>query len=357
MTSAGDPSNADPSPWLTPTRWIVRSPNPLGDACMAMPAVRALKRARPGIHLTMVCRENLAPLWQACDVVDAVIPFAKGLSPFAVGRVIRGHGSFDAGLLLPNSFRSALELRLGGVRRLAGFAGHQRSLLLRLAVPEIAPAAPRHDAYRYLDLVRALGLPMGGDDELLAIPPAPTPIPADPGEVHLGLCPGAEYGNAKRYPVDRYAEAVRLLRERRPGMTVRVSIYGSPAERGIGDDLAALLAEPRVNRAGQTTIAGLVDELRTCHLVATNDTGTMHLAAALGVPTVAIFGSTDPDLTAPLGEGHRVVREKADCSPCFLRECPVDYRCMLRIEPSRVTQAIESILEAAATTAPPAPHA
>jgi|APTNR8051073442_1049403.scaffolds.fasta_scaffold27256_2 heptosyltransferase-2 len=345
MTSAASPSTAAKQDWLGLTRWIVRSPNPLGDACMAMPAVRALKRARPGIHLTIVCRENLAPLWEACDVVDAVIPFAKGLSPLAVGRLIRSSGAFDAGLLLPNSFRSALELRLGGVRRLAGFAGHQRRLLLKLAVPNREPVTPRHDAFRYLDLVRALGVPTGSDEETLAIPPAPTPIPADPREIHLGLCPGAEYGNAKRYPVERYARAVALLRERRPGLVVRVSIYGSPAERGIGDELAALLAEPRVNRAGETTIGGLVDELRTCHLVATNDTGTMHLAAALGVPTVAIFGSTEPALTAPLGLGHRIIREKVDCSPCFLRECPIDYRCMLRIEPERVTQAIESLLD------------
>jgi heptosyltransferase-2 len=345
MNSARESSNAGKKDWLGLTRWIVRSPNPLGDACMAMPAVRALKRARPGIHLTIICRENLAPLWEACDAVDAVIPFAKGLSPLAVGRAIRAHGAFDAGLLLPNSFRSALELRLGGVRRLAGFAGHQRRLLLKLAVPEIAPATPRHDAFRYLDLVRALGVPTGSDEETLAIPPAPTPIAAATREVHLGLCPGAEYGNAKRYPVERYAKAVALLRERRPDLVVRVSIYGSPAERGIGDELAALLDEPRVNRAGETTIGGLVDELRTCHLVATNDTGTMHLAAALGVPTIAIFGSTDPDLTAPLGRGHRIVREQVDCSPCFLRECPIDYRCMLRIEPDRVTHAIESLLD------------
>ncbi len=346
MTSARESSNAEKKDWLSLTRWIVRSPNPLGDACMAMPAVRALKRARPGIHLTIVCRENLAPLWEACDGVDAVIPFAKGLSPLAVGRAIRTHGAFEAGLLLPNSFRSALELRLGGVRRLAGFAGHQRRLLLKLAVPEIAPATPRHDAFRYLDLVRALGVPAGGDEETLAIPPAPTPITAAAREIHLGLCPGAEYGNAKRYPVERYARAVSLLRERRPDLVVRISIYGSPAERGIGEELAALLEEPRLNRAGETTIGGLVDELRSCHLVATNDTGTMHLAAALGVPTVAIFGSTDPDLTAPLGRGHRIVREKVDCSPCFLRECPIDYRCMLRIEPDRVTHAIESLLAA-----------
>ncbi len=348
MTSAGDPSSAERGAWSDKRRWLVRSPNPLGDACMSLPAVRALKRAWPDCAIAVACRENLAPLWQACDAVDEVIAFAKGLSPLAVGRLLRGRGPFDAGLLLPNSFRSALELRLGGVGALVGYAGHQRRLLLKLAVPE-TPAAegPRHHVHRYLDLVRPLGVPLEPLDAVLAIPPAPAPIPAPPREIHLGLCPGAEYGNAKRYPVERYAEAVAQLRRRRPETAFRVSIFGSPAERGIGDQLAGLIAEPRANRAGETSVADLVAELRTCHLLATNDTGTMHLAAALGVPVVAIFGSTEPDLTAPIGAVHRVIREPVDCSPCFLRECPVDYRCMLRIEPARVAEGMEAILDQA----------
>jgi len=312
---------------------------------MAIPAVRALRRARPGISVAIACRENLAPLWENCDAVDAVIPFAKGLSPLAVARVLRRQGPFYAGLLLPNSFRSALELRLGGVKRLAGYARRQRNLLLQLARPESGPAGDRsHHVFRYLDLVAGLGVTPGKLDEILSIPPAPCPLPEAGRDIHLGLCPGAEYGNAKRYPVERYARAVTLLRERHPDATIRVSIFGSPAERGIGEDLAALLAAPRTNRAGQTSIAGLVEELKTCHLLATNDTGTMHLAAALGVPTIAIFGSTEPALTAPIGSVHRIVREKADCSPCFLRECPVDYRCMLRIEPERITGEMDTLL-------------
>jgi len=177
------------------------------------------------------------------------------------------------------------------------------------------------------------------------MPPAPTPIGPGAREIHLGVCPGAEYGDAKRYPVERYAEAIEALRRGRPDTTIRVSIFGSPAERAIGEELAGSLSEPLANRAGETSIGGLVDELRTCHLLATNDTGTMHLAAALGVPTVAIFGSTEPALTAPLGAGHRVIRRPVHCSPCFLRECPIDYRCMLRIEPAAVAHEMEALLD------------
>jgi len=246
-------------------------------------------------------------------------------------------------------FVRRLSCRLGGVGRLTGYARNLRSFLLHRAVKRFVPSLEkRHHLYSYLRLVEAMGIEMEPLDELLAIPPPPTPNAGNAGsEIHLGICPGAEYGNAKRYPIERYAEAIGNLRANRPDLKIRVSIFGSPVERQIGEDLAALIAEPRVNRAGQTSIAGLMTELQSCHLVVTNDTGSMHLAAALGVPTVAIFGSTEPDLTAPIGAIHRVIRHKVDCSPCFLRDCPIDYRCMLRIEPAQVVREMEVLLEAA----------
>ena len=284
-------------------------------------------------------------MWAAREEIDEVIPFSKSLNPLQVGKLIRSQGKFDAGVLLPNSFRSALEVWLGGVRNLVGYHRYQRRLFLKTAVEEPTPSEEtQHHVHRYLHLVAAIGAPTEPIDELLAIPAAPTPIVAGLTEIHLGVCPGAEYGNAKRYPIERYAEAIESLRKAHPETTIRVSIFGSPAERGIGDDLAALLSAPRENRAGETSIADLVTELQTCHLVATNDTGTMHLSAALGVPTVAVFGSTEPAFTAPIGDVHRVIRHQVDCSPCFLRECPIDYRCMLRIKPEVVLHELEALL-------------
>lgn len=347
MTSTGHsdgPAGSD-EPW----RLLVRSPNPLGDACMSLPAVRALKQSRPNVHLTVCCRENLAPMWEAREEIDEVIPFSRSLNPWQVGGVIRRSGTFDEGVLLPNSFRSALELWLGGVRNLGGYNRYQRRILLRTPVAEPVPSPDKqHHVHRYLHLAEAVGASIEPIDTLLAIPPAPTPIGEGEKEIHVGVCPGAEYGNAKRYPIDRYARAIEQLRERRSDLSIRVSIFGSPAEKAIGDELKSLLSDPVENRAGETSIADLVAELQTCHFVATNDTGTMHLAAALGVPTVAIFGSTEPDFTAPIGNVHRVIRHPVDCSPCFLRECPIDYRCMLRIEPEVVLREMEVLLEGAA---------
>lgn len=326
-------------------RWLVRSPNPLGDACMSLPAVRALRKSRPEARLTVCCRENLAPVWEARDEVDEVISFPRSASPRQVGRILRERGPFDCGVLLPNSLRSALELRWAGVSNLVGYRRIQRLGLLRRSLPEPRKTAePTHHVHRYLALAELAGADVSDIDDLLALPSTPRPIRGGEKEIHIGICPGAEYGNAKRYPVERYAEAIRLLRESRPGIDFRVSIFGSPAEREIGADLAGRLDPPGRNRAGETDIGDLVEELQTCHFLATNDTGTMHLAAALGVPTVAIFGSTEPALTAPVGRIHRVIRHQVDCSPCFLRECPIDYRCMLRIGPEIVTGEMENLL-------------
>ncbi|MCH1409844.1 MAG: lipopolysaccharide heptosyltransferase II [Verrucomicrobiales bacterium] len=342
MNAEGEPESSRSD---QPKRFLVRSPNPLGDACMSLPAVRALKRSGPHVKISVCCRANLAPMWAAREEIDEVIPFSRDLNPFQVGRLLRKHGKFDYGVLLPNSFRSALELWLGGVGKLVGYNRHQRSLLLKQAVSEPESLETRHHVHRYLHLVEAMGIDISDIDSLLAIPDAPTPIQGGEKEIYLGVCPGAEYGNAKRYPIRRYAEAIEKLRKKKPDVNFRVSIFGSPAERPIGDELKALISDPSENRAGKTSIDDLVAELQSCHFLATNDTGTMHLAAALGVPTVAIFGSTEPAFTSPIGNVHRVIRHQVGCSPCFLRECPVDYRCMLRIEPETVVREMEALLE------------
>src|SRR5204863_2555919 len=137
------------------------------------------------------------------------------------------------------------------------------------------------------------------------------------------LCPGAEYGPAKQWP--RFAEVAQEIAGRFP---VQWILFGTATDVPIGAKIAEALGDKCVNRIGQTTLEQLIDELRGCRLLLTNDTGTMHLAALLGVPTVAIFGSTEPKLTGPIGHGHLILRRQVECSPCFLRDCPIDFRCM-----------------------------
>jgi lipopolysaccharide heptosyltransferase II len=157
----------------------------------------------------------------------------------------------------------------------------------------------------------------------------------------IGLCPGAEYGPAKRWLPERFAEVVRLVRER---TEAEWKVFGVEKDRPISDAIISAAGIPCTDLVGKTSLAQLMEELRTCDLLLTNDTGTMHLAAMLRVPTVSIFGSTEPALTGPLGPRHRVLRHHVACSPCFLRECPIDFRCMKKIEVSEVVEAVLTAL-------------
>jgi len=125
---------------------------------------------------------------------------------------------------------------------------------------------------------------------------------------------------------------------------VEWTLFGTKKDAAIGAEICKLLGDRCTNRIGQTTIEQLIDELRECRLLLTNDTGTMHLASLLGLPVVAIFGSTEPRLTGPLGDGHIVLRHQVECSPCFLRECPIDFRCMKAVSVEEVVEAALSIL-------------
>lgn len=327
-------------------RVVLRSPNPLGDACMAMPAVRAMKASRPDLHLTVLCRENLGPIWRQCPEVDAILTVPKKARPRAVGRLLRAQPAYEAAILLPNSLSAALEARHGRIPRIVGLRGHWRRWLLHQIVPPLSPGPPRHHAHTYLHLAEHIGADITA--EAVAINhPAPQPFSKNrQSPPHVGICPGAEYGAAKRWPEDRFAAAADRIRR---ATGCRLTLFGSPAEREIGEKIAAALGGNCDNRVGSTTIQGLIDELRGCDLLLTNDTGTMHLAAMLGIPTVAVFGSTEPDWTRPLGAGHRVVRHKVECSPCFLRECPRDFRCMTGIDAETVACEAIEILKANAS--------
>lgn len=328
-----------------PHSFLVRSPNPLGDACMSIPAVRSIKATHPNAHITVLCRSNLAPLWNQQTEVDDVISIPGKLRPRAVGKLIRNHRDyFDTGILFPNSLSSCLEMRAGRIGFISGLAGHYRKTFLHRVIPSPPKEPPTHHLDRYLHIVGMLGADISDRDKLTALPRSPSPISADQQQWRIGLCPGAQYGEAKRWPLERYSQLVKLLRERYPEKQIDVSIIGSPAEQELGEQLAKTLKEPRQNLAGKTSIDQLVKHLKTRHLVVSNDTGTMHLAAALGIPTVGIFGSTDPVLSGPIGEGHEIVIEPVDCSPCFKRECPIDFRCMTRITAERVTDATARIL-------------
>ena len=243
-----------------------------------------------------------------------VLPIKQGMGVFGVARLVRRAGPFDAGMILPNSLRSALEVWLAGVPRRGWLRGARPRRLLNQIVPEppdpfkaegdpsavrrIAPAR-EHQARRYAHLALEIG---AAEVAAYGEPPTAQKLAAPERGAfwRIGICPGAEYGPTKRWLPERFAEAAKLVGAEKP---VEWVLFGVAKDQEWGDLIAAALGEQCENRIGKTTLGELTAELRGCHALLTNDTGTMHLAAYLGVPTVAVFGSTDPVLTGPLS--HR----------------------------------------------------
>jgi heptosyltransferase-2 len=322
---------------LQPFRILIRSSNWLGDAIMSVPAVRAIKKGRPDAHVTIATPAKIAPVWKLVPEVDAMISIpTKSLA--AVARAIRRERRFEAVILFPNSLRCALEIYLAGVSRRVGYRGHCRRWLLNQIVPEpLLPGPPEHHAKRFLRIAERLGART--DDVQITTDARAHDVDVTPSTI--GLSPGAEYGPAKRWPADRFAEVATAVAAKSP---VKWILFGTKSDASVGDQIANALGDLCINRIGQTTVEQLIEELRQCRLLLTNDTGTMHLGALLGVPVVAIFGSTEPGLTGPLGNRHVVLRHHVECSPCFLRECPIDFRCMKAVTSQEVADAVLSML-------------
>jgi heptosyltransferase II len=321
---------------LKPFRILIRSSNWLGDAVMSVPAVRAIKDGRPDVHVTIAAPDKIAPMWKLIPEVDAIIPLSEG-SIFQVVRQLRQQKPFDVAILFPNSLRVALESWLSGIPRRVGYRGHCRSWLVNQIVREPRkPGPPEHHSLRFLRIARACGAETSNIEV-----PKPNQISNIKHQTLIGLCPGAEYGPAKRWLPERFAEAAAKITEQSSAQWI---LLGTKNDAAIGEQIAASIGDHCVNRIGQTTLDQLIDELRRCRLLLTNDTGTMHLAALLGVPVVAVFGSTEPRLTGPLGNGHTILRHHVECSPCFLRECPIDLRCMKAVSADEVAGAVLSML-------------
>jgi lipopolysaccharide heptosyltransferase II len=357
---------------MNPRRVLIRSVNWLGDAVMTMPAIQRLKEVHPQAHLAVLTAPKLADLWRLHPDVSEVIVHEPSNCPFVLFRQASElrQGGFDAAIIFPNSWRSTLPIWLAGIPRRIGFRGHARAWLLTGALEEsadyqtkpvmtpeairrfgngasVAPDPPvfKHQVHRHLQLAAGLGADTAPCTPRLqlAAPPADALLPQD--KPLLALNAGAEYGPAKRWPLDRFIDVAKAIAERHD---VRWVIVGGPKEAELGSQIAAALGEPHaINLAGKTTLLGLCHALAQCRLLLTNDSGPMHLAAALGKPVVAIFGSTEPALTGPAVAGdspHIILRRALPCSPCFLRECPIDFRCMTAITVEEVVRATETVI-------------
>lgn len=326
---------------LQPFELLVRSPNWLGDACMAMPSVRAMKSGRPDVKITIFGPEKLRDLWEGQPEVSCYIGKEDKEGLMSVAKKIKATGvRYDVSILLTNSARSAFELRLAGIREMVGFKGAFRSKLLRYRVAEPLGqnSQPIHHVRRYLRIASATGA--GRSEVLIKNPKGGELTGMQQSLQRIGICAGAEYGPAKRWPLERYAEVIRSVSASHP--EIEWVFVGAPKEAPMGEQLSSLVGDVRhLNLVGKTKLSELMTELKTFRLLVSNDTGTMHLASALNVPTISLFGSTEPTLTGPLGPIHTVIRHRVSCSPCFKRECPFGhYDCLTKITPNEVREAV-----------------
>ena len=369
----------------TGRRVLVRGTNWLGDAVMTTPALLRLREKFPDAHITLLTPEKLRDLWLAHPAVNEIISLAPGENVFSVGRKLRA-GNFDLALVLPNSPRSALEVWLAGIPQRIGYARPWRNWFLttrvtprpdavkmqkrsvaeirRLVAADVSrrtdhndraftSAATAHQLHEYLHLVAALG----ANPE-----PLPPQLVVTPGEIEavkkkfglseikrpiFGWNPGAEYGPAKRWPVEKFIAAAREIQHR---TNCTWLVFGGQADTAIANRIESAIPSPPsaiLDLAGKTSLRELMALLKICRVLLTNDSGPMHVAAALGIPVVVPFGSTSPELTGPGLPGdarHRLLKSDAPCSPCFLRECPIDFRCLNGISVERVVEAVLSVV-------------
>jgi heptosyltransferase-2 len=335
---------------------LVRATNWLGDAVMSLPAVRAIRQVFPHAHLAVLARPSVAGLYAREKAIDRVIPYpaTKGLRARRQFAATLRAERFDGAILLPNSFDAALTVWLAGVPERIGYRRDGRGMLLTRAIEVPQPGdIPRHERFYYLELLRRAGMierfPECGAIRLDGIAEA-----RQAGTAHLdalgvvgpviGISPGAAYGDAKRWLPERFAESGQQL----AGMLgASVLVFGAAAERPLCETVAEMMRRAGVetrNLAGETSLPQFIDLAAACRLFLTNDSGAMHVASALGVPTVAVFGATDDTTTGPTGHLARVVRQHAECSPCLLRQCPIDHRCMTRVTTADVIAAASLLL-------------
>jgi lipopolysaccharide heptosyltransferase II len=319
-------------------RLVILAPNWLGDAVMALPAIADVRREWPRAEISVAAKPAIAPLFHLVAGVNGVVDVEH-----------LGAG-FDTALLLPNSFRSALLVTRARVPERWGYRTEWRAPLLTRA---IEPVRGLHQAEYYQRLVYALGIDNGAIDPRLAVPQSARDAGAralaeagwDGVAPLVALAPGAAYGGAKRWPPERFAELADAL----ASDGVQSVIIGTAADAATERDLIHVLRSRGrtagiVSVVGKTDIPTLAGVLVTCRTLVTNDSGVMHLAAAVGIPVTAVFGPTDEHATRPLGDGHAVIAHHVWCRPCLLRECPIDHRCMRGIAAAEVAAAARRIL-------------
>lgn len=337
----------------TPKNIIVRMPNWIGDAVMAAPVLQDLKKHFPEAKLSLLCQGGAGQLFSHDPHVDEIILFKKPsrwihhlqITPFIEN--LR-KGAYDTGLLLTNSLSSAWWLYRGHVKPLLGFGGRGRNLMLDVALPYPKNMETQHLITTYKSLLKPLGVPLSDTKpKLYLLPQERAAIKeslrnqgVSDDSLLVGINPGAAFGSAKCWLPERFQEVSKeLLKDPK----VWILLFGDAKGRELTDKIASDLGPRVLNLAGKTNLRELMAYIAELNVLLTNDSGPMHIASALETPLVALFGSTNDTKTGPVNKSL-VIHKHVECSPCYKRECPIDFRCMTRIHSDEVVEGLKKYL-------------
>ncbi len=340
-----------------PKNILIRVPNWVGDNIFTLPAVHLLREIFPEAHLSVLVQRGLGPLWEIVPEIDEVITYDLNggwrdlKRKWNLIRKLRRF-RFDLAVVFPRSFESALWMRLAGIPERWGYAEEGRSLLLTRAVssPRRYRDTPRIDYYYHL---------IDNAESDKPAPPAVLRLSPelidragkqlrnlagnDPEQLLIGFHPRSSYGPAKCWPGRKFSRLAELLAKKH-GVTIL--LFGSENEHDILQEIVENAGVGGViNLAGKTDLKESAALISLCRIFVANDSGPLHLAAALEVPVIGLYGSTDPRATGPRGDKVRVIYKGVECSPCLLRECPTDFKCMEEITPEEVMGEVEAFLE------------
>jgi len=332
---------------------LVRATNWVGDAILSLPALGTIRARWPEAQISVLARPWVADLYRDQGLVDRLIPFdyrGRHRGPLGLERLARELRSarFDSAVLFQNAFEAAWIAWRAGIPERIGYARDGRGVLLTKSIPVPGPGEiPAHESNYYLELLRRVGwiqsLPELRPVRLRVVPAAKERAEkllrdagCPPGRLRVAFGAGAAYGTAKCWPANRYADLARTLVSE---YGARVLLFGAASEAAVAAEVEQGADQGVINLIGRSAIGDLPALLSRCDLFIGNDSGAMHVAAAVGLPVVAVFGPTDAEGTRPLTSSLSIVQRKVACSPCFLRHCPIDHRCMKSVDLQMVLEA------------------
>lgn len=330
---------------------VVRAPNWVGDSVLALPAVHTIKKNFPQSEIWVAAQEWVEDLFAKVQPIAGTIrlPRQKGWKNIRKAARIIGKSHFDLGILFTNSFASALVFTMAKIPQRWGYKKDGRGMLLTRGIAVNSDNNRVHQVHYYLDLLRNLGLKAFPEENPFSVSQHEKALTEEWLKTQniqiqrplILINPGAYYGSAKRWPAEKYAEFIPLLRKR---MKAQIMIVGSAEETPLAESILSPISGGSYILTGKTSLSRLASLLSLADLFVTNDSGPMHLANILKVPLVALFGPTEPAKTGPFWQPATVIHKGAPCWPCSYRECPFDHRCMMEISPEDVFQACQERL-------------